>query len=71
MSSPNKDQDFGQVKDSKNTQISHHANTLRQYYELLRDSRHFRTIWIGEVRVAIRMESDIYIASQLNECTWH
>ena len=61
MSSPDKDQDSGHVKDSKNTEKSHHANALRQYYELLRDSRHFRIIWMGEVRSVVRMESVIYI----------
>ena len=30
------------------------GNTLRHYYELLRDSRCFRIIWIGEVSTQLQ-----------------
>lgn len=29
----------------------HEKQTLKSYYELLRDNRCFRIIWIGEVRI--------------------
>ena len=42
----------GQTLQRKNAAKSEHTgNTLRDYYQLLRDSRCFRIIWIGEVSI--------------------
>ncbi len=42
----------GQTPKRQNAaKAEHTGNTLREYYQLLRDSRCFRIIWIGEVSI--------------------